>query len=281
MTTLELFQRLGLALAIGLLIGIERGWQEREGLSGSRVAGIRTYALTGLLGGVWGALYPALGAIPLGLGALAFAVALTAFEYRRSVAENNLSATGLIAGLLTFALGAFAVMGNMAAAGAVGVAATGLLAEREALHNFLKHVTWKELRAALLLLAMTFVLLPVLPNHTIDRWDALNPYTLWLMTILVAAISYLGYVATRFAGPRRGLFYAGAAGGLISSTTVTLVYSQLVKKQPSLSQQTTPGIIASWVVSLLRMAGLGSLLAPALFVSLALPILGAVLLLVG
>ncbi len=281
MDTLDLFQRLGLALAIGLLIGIERGWQEREAASGSRVAGIRTFALTGLLGGVWGALFPVIGPIPLGLAAFGFAAALTVFDWRRAVAENNFSATGMIAGLLTFALGAFAVMGNMAAAAAAAVAATALLAEREALHEWLKKVTWPELRSGLLLLAMSFVLLPVLPNHAIDPWGALNPYVLWLMTVLIAAISYAGYIATRVAGPRRGLFYAGAVGGLISSTTVTLVYSQLVRKQPALRGQTAPGIMASWVVSLLRMGALASILAPPLFMPLSLPILGAALLLAG
>ncbi|MDE2014659.1 MAG: MgtC/SapB family protein, partial [Alphaproteobacteria bacterium] len=74
METVELFQRLGLALAIGFLIGIERGWREREGAAGSRVAGIRTYALIGLLGGVWGALYPVVGGVALGLVALGFAI---------------------------------------------------------------------------------------------------------------------------------------------------------------------------------------------------------------
>jgi len=279
MDTVDLFQRLGLALAIGSLIGIERGWQEREGPSGSRVAGIRTFALIGLLGGVWGAMFDQIGALPLGLAALGLAIGLTAFEWRLSIAENKLSATGLVAGLLTFALGAFAVMGNMAAAGAAGVAATALLAEREALHNFLKRMTWPELRAALLLLAMSFVLLPVLPDRAIDPWGALNLHLLWLMTILIAAISYAGYIATRLAGPRRGLLYAGAVGGLVSSTTVTLVYSQLVKKQPALAGQTAPGIIASWIVSLLRMASLASAIAPPLFVPLALPIIGASLLL--
>lgn len=246
MDTIDLFQRLALALAIGLLVGIERGWREREGPSGSRVAGIRTFALIGLLGGIWGALYPVTGGPALGFGALGFAIGFTVFQWRESVAENNFSATALIAGLVTFALGVYAVLGNMAAAGAAGVVTFALLAEREALHEFLKKVTWQELRAALLLLAMSFVLLPILPNEPVDPWGAINPYVLWLMTILIAAISYGGYIATRLAGARRGLFYAGAVGGLISSTTVTLVYSQRARKDPALVSQTAPGIVASW-----------------------------------
>lgn len=279
MDTVELFQRLGLALAIGFLIGVERGWREREGAAGTRVAGIRTFALIGLLGGVWGALYPLVGGIATGLGALGFTVGLIVFQWRESMAENNLSATALIAGLATFALGLYAALGNMTVAGAGGVAVFALLAERETLHEFLKKVTWPELRAALVLLAMSFVLLPILPNRTVDPWDALNPHTLWLMTILIAAISYAGYIATRIAGARKGLFYAGAVGGLVSSTTVTLTYSRMARKTPALARQAAPGIIASWVVSLIRMMAVASIIAPALFVPLVLPIVAAVVVL--
>ncbi len=281
MDTIDLFQRLGLALAIGFLIGIERGWREREGAAGTRVAGIRTFALIGLLGGIWGALYPYVGSVALGLVALGFAGAFTVFQWRESVVENNLSVTTLVAGLVVFSLGVYAVVGKMSAAGAAGVATFALLAEREALHDFLKRVTWPELRAALLLLAMSFVLLPVLPNRAVDPWGALNPHLLWLMTILIAAISYAGYIATRIAGTRKGLFYAGAVGGLISSTTVTLTYSQLARKKPAVARQTVPGIVASWVVSLLRMTSLATIVAPALFLPLSLPIGAAVVVLAG
>ena len=160
------------------------------------------------------------------------------------------------------------------------MATFALLAEREALHEFLKKVTWPELRAALVLLAMSFVLLPILPNRDVDPWGALNPYTLWLMTILIAAISYAGYIATRVAGARKGLFYAGAVGGLVSSTTVTLTYSQLARKKPEIARQTAPGIIASWIVSLAAHDGGWPPIAPALFLPLVLPIAAAVAVLV-
>ena len=276
MDTIELFQRLGLALAIGFLVGVERGWREREGPAGSRVAGIRTFALIGLLGGIWGALYPYTGSVVLGFAVLAFGIGFTVFQWRESVVESNLSVTTLIAGLVVFALGVFALLGNMAAASAAGVATFALLAEREALHEFLKKVTWPELRAALLLLAMTFVLLPVLPNRNVDPWDALNPHTLWLLTILIAAISYAGYLASRIAGARKGLFYAGAMGGLVSSTAVTLTFSQLARKKAEVARQTAPGIITSWIVSLVRMTAVASAIAPALFVPLVLPVAAAV-----
>ena len=187
MDTRDLFERLGLALAIGLLIGLERGWRERDMGSGKRAAGIRTFALIGLLGGLWGAMTPTLGPVPMAAASLAFAVAFTLFEWRESVAQDDYSVTTTIAGFIVFALGAFAVLGNRAAAGAAAVAVVALLAARNSLHQFLKKLSWLELRSVVVLLTMTFVLLPVLPDRPIDPWDAINPYELWLLVVLIGA----------------------------------------------------------------------------------------------
>src|SRR5262245_64504470 len=105
MDTAELFQRLALAMAIGLLVGLERGWRERDAKSGSRTAGIRTFTLIGLLGGIWGAMTPSLGPVPLAAAALGFAIAFTLFEWREAVAKDDFSITSTIAGFIVFALG--------------------------------------------------------------------------------------------------------------------------------------------------------------------------------
>jgi uncharacterized membrane protein (DUF4010 family) len=275
MTTLDLFERLSLALGIGLLFGVERGWQEREGKPGSRAAGIRTFALIGLLGGLWGLLAHVAGDLVLGFAALAFAGWFGYFEWREEEAAGKRSATGFVAGLLAFTLGAYASLGDKAAAGSAAVAATFILAERHALHGFLERLKWVELRAALLLLVMTFVLLPVLPDRAIDPWGALNPYQLWLLTILTAAISYAGYVAVRIAGSRNGLLYGGATGGLVSSTTVTWTFARIARQQPAAQLDLAAGVAASWVVSLLRMMALALALAPVLGPAFGLPVAAA------
>ncbi|HWU55941.1 MAG TPA: MgtC/SapB family protein, partial [Rhizomicrobium sp.] len=208
---LELLQRASLAAAIGLLIGIERGWQERQARDGARVAGIRTYTLIGILGGIAGLLA---GDITLGLCLLGFALPFGYFEWQRASQSGTVSVTGFIAGLVTFALGAYATRGNMAVAAAGGVVTAAVLAERKLLHGFLRRLTWIELRAAILLLVMTVVLLPILPDRTVDPWNALNPHQLWLMTVLVGIVSYAGYIAVHVAGARRGLLFAGLAGGV-------------------------------------------------------------------
>lgn len=269
MSEFEILQRAGLAAAIGLLIGIERGWQARQAGDGSRVAGIRTFTLIGGLGGICG-LLP--GVVTLGLCLVGFAIPFGLFEWRRARVRKRFSATGFIAGLLTFALGAYAVRGSMMVAAAGGVVVTAILAERHLMHAFLRRLKWTELRAALLLLAMTVVLLPALPDRTIDPWDALNPHQIWLMTVLVGAVSYTGYIAVRVAGERRGLLLAAIAGGLATSTTVTWTFARLVKRNPAALPEVMAAILAAWIVSLLRMTTLAVVIAPTLLAPLGAPI---------
>jgi uncharacterized membrane protein (DUF4010 family) len=278
MSELELLQRTALAAAIGLLVGIERGWQEREARDGARVGGIRTFTLIGTLGAI-SSLFSGPGGVALGLCFLAFALPFSLFEWRRAVQERSVSATDLVAGLLTFALGAYAARGNMAVAAATGVASAAILAERRVMHEFLRRLKWTELRAALMLLVMTAVLLPVLPDRTVDPWNAINPHQIWLMTVLVGTISYAGYIAVRLAGERRGLLAAGLLGGLVSSTTVTWTYARLARRDAGALPALMSAILGSWVVSLLRMIAVVLVIQPALAVPLAPPILTAAVLL--
>jgi uncharacterized membrane protein (DUF4010 family) len=276
MSETELLQRAGLALAIGLLVGIERGWQAREAPDGGRVAGIRTFTLIGALGGIAG-LLP--GDVTLGACLVAFALPFGLFEWRKARARNSLSATDFIAGILTFALGAFAVRGSMAVAAAGGVVTAAVLAERRVLHSFLQKLEWTELRAALVLLVMTAVLLPALPDHPVDPWGALNPHQNWLMTVLVGAVCYAGYIAVHLAGARRGLLFAGLMGGIATSTTVTWTFARLVRRHPAALAEVTAAILGAWVVSLLRMTVLAVAIAPALLATLGPPMAAAALVL--
>jgi uncharacterized membrane protein (DUF4010 family) len=272
MNSLELFERLGLALAIGLLIGIERGWRERDARPGSRAAGIRTFALIGLLGGVSAALAQLGPALFLGFSVVAFAAAFALFEWNEAKSSNTSSATGMVAGLVTFALAALAVYGATAQAAAGAVAAALLLAERSALHTFVERLRWSELRAALILLAMTVILLPLLPDRTVDPWNALNPRELWAMTAAIAALSYAGYVCVRLMGERRGLLFGAAAAALVSSTAVTMNYSALPRTNRSRSAAISAGIAIAWAMSLARMSALATFVAPPLIPALLPPV---------
>jgi uncharacterized membrane protein (DUF4010 family) len=224
---LEVFEHLGLALAVGLLVGLERGWQERGAAEGSRVAGIRTFALIGFGGGLAAALTETVAGVGFGLIFAAFAAVMIAAHVGDVRQSSNVGATTIVAALVTFLLGAVAVAGDMVVAAAGAVVSTILLSVKPVLHRWLERIERVELLAILKLLLISVVLLPVLPNRTVDPWLALNPYELWWMVVLIAGLSFCGYVAVRVIGPERGLMLTGLLGGLTSSTAVTLNFARL------------------------------------------------------
>jgi len=226
---IELFQRLAMALGIGFLVGVEREWKHREVPEGQRAAGVRTHAIIGLIGGIVAAMLPTIGQIGFAAMSIGFAACLLAFKLRESLVDQDISVTGTIAALLVYALGAYSMFGDLRIAAAAGVALAGLLAFKEALHNWVDKLTWKELRSALLILAATAIALPLLPDRAIDPWDAINPRELWMLTILVAGASFAGYVAVKALGGDVGVLAGAAAGSLVSSTVVTAEVGRQVK----------------------------------------------------
>ncbi|HEX2839871.1 MgtC/SapB family protein [Hyphomicrobium sp.] len=271
----ELFRRLAVALAIGLLIGLERGWQTREEKDHQRTAGLRTFALAGLLGGVCGLISTVSSPLVLAAGLLAFTGALTLFSFHEATVEQNFSVTGVVAGILTFVLGAYATLGNEAVAVAAAVAMAILLALREPLHSWVRNLTWPEMRSALMLLAMTFLLLPILPDRPVDPWNVVNPREIWLLAILIAAISFAGYIAIRVFGDRHGIAVAAVAGGLASSTAVTLSFSRLAREHPESTRLLAGGILLSGATMLVRVVALAGALKPELLGTLLWPALAA------
>lgn len=268
----ELFQRLGVALAIGLLIGLERGWQTRDESDHQRTAGLRTFALTSLLGGICGLMSSAVSPIVLAAGVISYTIALVTFSTMEASAEKNFSVTGVVAGILTFMLGAYAVVGNVTVAVAASVAMAILLALRDTLHTLVRTITWPEMRSALVLLAMSFLLLPVLPNRTVDRLQVLNPAEIWLLAILIAAISFAGYIAVRVLGERRGIALAAIAGGLASSTATTVSFARLAREHPESINVLAGGILLASLTMMGRILVLVGLIKPELLGSLLAPI---------
>ena len=275
MDTLELFQRLGVALAIGFLIGLERGWKARNEPEGGRAAGLRTHALGGLLGGVWGALALTRENDGLIAIALAFAVysgAILLFRYRESIDEKTFGVTTVVAAMLTFALGALAVMGDMAVAGGMGVAAAALLAFKDVLHGWVGRISWLELRSGLLLAAMTFILLPMLPDRTIDPWNTINPFEMWLLTVMIAAISFAGYIAIKAVGDEAGIVMTGVAGGLASSTAVTVTLAEMAKEHPEKVAPLTSGALFASATMAARVLAVVAAVGTSILPKIALPI---------
>lgn len=258
---LDMFQRLGMALGIGFLVGIERGWKHRDAPEGARAAGLRTHAVIGLFGGVAGALMPAIGGVGFAALALAFAAAFIIFKMRESDVDKDISVTGTIAGLLVFALGAYAMWGDLRVAAAVGVVLAGLLAFKEALHGWIEKLAWRELYSALIILGATFVALPLLPDRTIDPWEAINPRELWLLTILVAGATFAGYVAVRVLGRDIGVLAGAAAGSFVSSTVVTAELGRGVRQGETHAMVGSAAAAIAAAISVGRVIGLLALTA--------------------
>ena len=225
--SLELVLDLATALAAGLLIGAERGWRARASDDTHLVAGIRTFGLVGLLGGLAALLGQQFGmaswiAVLVVVGLLALAGYLG--EVKRS---GDLGLTSEIALLVTFLLGSLALAHerSLAAGGAVVVAL--LLSLKEPLHSGLRRLSEAELSGALKLLFISLVLLPVLPNQGYGPWQAFNPYAVWWMVVLIAAIGFAAYVAIRVIGTRHGMLVTALLGGIVSSTAMTMTLSRL------------------------------------------------------
>jgi len=227
---MEEFVDLGLALTIGLLIGAERGWQERSAAEGARVAGIRTFGLIGLLGGLWAVLGRDFGEIVLGFAFFSLAGLLVVAHFMDVRTHRDVGITTVVAALITFSLGALAASGHHTVAAAGAVITTILLQLKPILHGWLKRLEEEEMAAALKLLLISVVLLPVLPNQGYGPWQAINPYTLWWMVVLIASISFVGYFTMKIVGARRGIMLTSLLGGLMSSTAVALSFSRLAQR---------------------------------------------------
>lgn len=274
---------LAASLAVGLLIGLERGWRQREISEGGRVAGLRTFALTGLLGGLLASLPDAFGGWPLFSGFLGLSL-LLAVAYREEVRlSRDLSITTAVAMLMTLVLGALAASGAIALALAAAVIVAVLLDLKPTLHGWLRLIEHRELTAALQLLVLSVVILPNLPNAGFGPYGALNPYALWWAVVLIAGLSLAGHLAMRLTGSERGILWTGILGGLASSTAATVTLARRAREQPALAGISVAGILAACGVMFFRMAVLIGMIQPALLKTfgLALGLTGMVLLLLS
>ena len=271
MSEFDLFERLGLALAVGLLIGLERGWSGRSEAEGGRVAGIRTFGLIGFAGGIAALLFGGWNDVAFALVFAALAALVIAAHLADVRRTGDLGITTSVAALLAFLLGAVAVSGNLAVAAAGAVLTALLLSLKPELHRWLARLEQEELRAVLKLLLISVVLLPVLPDRGFGPWGALNPYEIWWMVVLIAGLSFAGYVATRAVGPERGVMLTGLVGGLTSSTAATASFAKLYRANPKAAGLLAAGAATASAMMLPRLLLIVGIVQPALLVPLAWP----------
>jgi uncharacterized membrane protein (DUF4010 family) len=239
---------LGIALALGLLIGIERERSKGDGPQRA-VAGLRTFALISLAGalGIW------IGGVYVFIATGAIVGVLIAVGYLRTGATDP-GLTTEIAMVVTFLLGGLAIREPRLAA-ALAVIVTILLAFRRPAHDWVKNVlTDAEVRDGLMLAAAALVILPLAPTQPIDPWGVVQPRKLWMLAVLIMAINAAGYVALRALGPKTGLSLAGLLSGFVSSTATIGAMGARTKSQPDLHKGAVAGAAASSVATIIQLA---------------------------
>ncbi len=269
---IDLLAKLAAAFGIGLIVGIERGWRARDQPDGSRVAGIRTFTLIGFLGGVAGILDGEAVIIGAGLGLLALLVGSYVTGQAQKLPRGI---TTEVAAMITYLLGVFAVRGDMAVAGAAAVTLVMVLAARETTHGWLQTIEKNDLKAAIQLLVITVVILPILPDEGYGPGKVLNPFELWWTVVVISGISFVAMAAKKLLGDKSGLLVAGLLGGFASSTATAVSYAKQAKETPSLTTALTTGVGAATAVKFIRSFVVAAIIFPAGAMALAPSLLGA------
>ncbi|KQH89215.1 MgtC/SapB family protein [Vibrio fluvialis] len=231
------------ALLLGAIVGTQRGWVAHNNVEGSRVAGIRTFSLVGLYGGLSAILAAHYSPLLLGFALLALVVLASIAFVLKQRKSQDISITGVVSLLVTFVLGSLAVSGEPVLAAAAAVITAVVLDNKKELHEALQKLQEYELDAALRLMLISIVMLPLLPNQSYGPWQALNPYEIWWMVVLIASISFLGYFAIKIGGAKRGVLFTSVFAGFSSSTALTLQFSNLSRDQPTISPLLASGIL--------------------------------------
>ncbi len=244
----RLIIRLAAALAVGLLIGVER---ERSKGQGPRraAAGVRTFTLIALTG----AISLELGGLPAFLVIAAVIGAFAALSYLRSFRRDP-GLTTEVAMVVTLLLGGLALR-EPQVAGALAVVVTIILAARTPVHAWIKNVlTDEEVRDGLILAAAALVILPLLPEQPVDPWGVVDLRKLWMLAVLVMAINGLGYIAVRALGAKVGLAIAGFFSGFVSSTATIGAMGARSKEHPELYRGAVAGAAASSIATVVQLA---------------------------
>lgn len=256
------------SLGIGLLIGLER---QRNPAAH---AGLRTFALVALLGTLCAMLDArggGFGLLPTGLFVLGATMMLA---YRGAKDGEDRGTTTTVAVLVCFALGALSWYGDFRLAVALALATTTLLHFRDELHGFVTRLSGDDIVAVLRFILVSVLLLPLLPDRGYGPYEALNPYKLWWMVVLISGLSLGGYLLLRLVGPGRGLPLLGVLGGLASSTATTLSFARQVQRDTRHAPAAGTVILIANLMVLLRLSVLGAVIAPAVLPSLLPAMLG-------
>lgn len=242
---------LGAALGLGMLIGLER---ERTRGDAQTFAGVRTFALVTLFGAT--AVHASeLTGLDWIVGLVFVAIlALVVTSYKVTARNGEIGATTEVSVLITFFVGCLCAWGEVGLAGAIAVVAMLLLALKGWLHDIADRIESSDVEATLKFAIITLIILPLVPNTNFgpEGLEVINPYKTWLMVVLIAGLNFIGYILVKIMGREHGFGITGLLGGLVSSTAVTLSFSQRSRSQPEMASVLALAILLAWTVMFFR-----------------------------
>ena len=253
MENIDLFLRFGAAIAIGFLIGLQREFA-KGGPDRAIIAGERTFALFGLAGALAAMLADELSSALPFIGIILFLGFFTTMAYYTAARKGRIGLTTEVAIVISIAIGALCYWGHLTLAVAIGIVTTVLLSIKLETDRLARALTREDILAALQLAVISAIVLPILPNESFlpPPFDVLNPFKIWLMVVFISGISFLGYVAIKIVGPEQGIGITGLLGGMVSSTAVTLSFSERSNREPDLSKPFVLAITIAWTVMFAR-----------------------------
>jgi uncharacterized membrane protein (DUF4010 family) len=271
MTSTQALLAFLVAGALGFVVGLERQFSPHASES---YAGARTFALYGMWGAAAGLIGDRYGGLAVAAALLAVAALIVASYLAFTKVSGDLGTTSEAAALMVFAVGLLSWEAMWAAAIGATVAVTALLRAKDALHAVAHRFSDEDVKTFLQFAVVTAVVLPLVPDQAIGRFEGFNPREVWLMVVFVSAIGLAGYIALRLFGSR-GLVLTGLLGGLVSSTAVTMSFSRMAKPDRQPAGALAAGVLAACGLMFARVLIEAVVLAPTLAASLAPWLLGA------
>jgi uncharacterized membrane protein (DUF4010 family) len=247
---LVLALRFGAALGLGVLLGLERERKKTH----LGFAGVRTFALFSLTGGVAAFVDATLQRPGLALAVFAAAAALVVVSYAVTAQQGELGTTTEVSVLLAFLLGYLCISEKVMLATGLAVASGGVLALKEWLHRLAANIETADVEATLQFAIVSAIVLPLVPDHNYGPppLDVINPYKIWLMVVLISGLNFASYLLVKIVGAEHGIGLTGLLGGLVSSTAVTLGFAQRSREERVQAEPLALGILIAWTVMFAR-----------------------------
>jgi uncharacterized membrane protein (DUF4010 family) len=259
----QALQAFATSIGIGLLIGLER---ERQS---DVKAGLRTFALVGLLGCICALLAQLTGSgWILAAGLLAIAAMIISAHVSDPLDSGDPGTTSVVALLVCYALGAMVWYGHGSSAVMLAIATTVLLYFKAELHGISRSLTPVDLISILQFGVLALVILPILPDRNFGPYETLNPRNIWLMVVLISGVSLAGYAALRIVGARHGAALIGLFGGLVSSTATTMIFARHARAHEAMARTAMVVILLANMVVLLRLSMVTFIVAPSVLLPL-------------